>query len=224
MSPVSACRWAFAATWLLAACGGETDRDDARPAAGSGGAPSTGGGGAGGLAAGGTAAGGVGAGGAGTGGAAGAPVCGVDTQLLTLRFYNNSDQTLYLHQSCLLDFRLQSCSETCADVTMQPFCSQDCADPFAGCVVCGACLNEGLAVLPGESVDQDWQGCLFDMGMKQGCSCHIPRAAPSGTYRVLVPVFESSDAALVGMALREVELYFSVPWPTNIVEVLLVPP
>jgi hypothetical protein len=191
----------------------------------SGGAGGFGAGGAGGFGAGGVGAGGFGAGG--SGGLAGAPpVCGVDTDSVALRFWNNSSETLYLHRSCMLEFQVQRCEgDGCVAQNIETFCSMPCGTGDDGCIVCGACLDEALPLAAGESVEYTWQGCTYtSQSEPTGCACHVAHVAPAGTYRATVQVYASPEQVALRQPLHESGVWFSMPEPSGLVDIPLVPP
>lgn len=164
-------------------------------------------------------AGGSGGGAGGSGGSGGVVPehCRVPTSepgphSVTFRFLNHSDGPVYLLEECRLQFDVTACADGYAEpLTIAAFCSTPCSDSTDGCIVCGACAYQGVAVVPGTVTGAEWSGHTFTFSeTSAGCSCHETHTAPSARYRIRVPVWETAEAAASEPPARTVSVDFAI--------------
>lgn len=216
-------------TWVAVACGGNSFSEGTGGAAG---ATATGGQ----VGTGGSATGGwVGTGGTGPGGWAGEATggfgnvpsyCEVDTSLpapyaTTFKLTNTQGMPLYLYQGCWITHSIKSCADGySSDLPTQEFCMTECGTGN-GCVVCGACYAQPLLLQPGESAEITWSGQLYDVVDGPACACYNSSNAPSGIYRIDVPVFLTPEAAQAQQPSFTVITEFQLPSLGGTVDVSL---
>jgi hypothetical protein len=87
------------------------------------------------------------------------------------------------------------------------------------CVVCGACYAQPLLLAPGESTEIIWTGQLYAILNGPQCMCYNASNAPSGIYRIDVPVFLTPEAAQAQQPSFTVTQEFQLPSVNGIVEV-----
>jgi len=201
------------ATGGLGAAGGSSAGESA------GGAPAGGGaaaGGAGGRAQGGTSSGGQGSGGA-TGGSAGE--CTVlNTPAYPVRFVLQTNTTVYVKESCTLEYELTSECTGLTPLTTQVVCAADCNHAELGCSTCGACFSGARAVTPSSPQPIDWSGEVYEYGTTpSGCSCATSHIAAPGKYTFSIDAYLSSDDAMTGANAFHHHVSFTLPAPNDTV-------
>ncbi|MBI5532853.1 MAG: hypothetical protein HY898_09075 [Deltaproteobacteria bacterium] len=213
---------------LILSCGGTVNEGGGNGAsAGAAGAGGTGGsnvggsGGTGGAAGSGGVAGSAGASGmGGSGGMTGE--CKVPSSTpgpypVSFLFKNGSTSTVWLHQSCSLEFAVMSCANGYkGSVTMSGDCTSDCNEVAdgGGCMMCGQCMDEALAVNGGDQQQKDWPGLEYTFDTVQSCPCHFPHVAPAGKYRLTIPVWDQAFDPMGGSTpppSRQVIVDFQLP-------------
>lgn len=127
-----------------------------------------------------------------------------DTSLgeLTIRFRNESGQTVYLPTVCgvpTLQFGPEGGGANNHAYVYTGSCLQTCEDlQTEGQVACGACQETTIQLSPGSTWDFEWRGFLLQSsGMEAACwldgtdggSCPIELAAEAGTYRATAEGF-----------------------------------
>ena len=146
---------------------------------------------------------------------------------VTFRFNNTSGSSLYIVETCFLDYTVKSCADGyVAEVQRDSMCTELCS-ANAGCLACGACAWLGKEIPTGTSLESTWEGysyTLHDIPGMAGCQCHERHEAPAGRYRVEVDVYASAIDAETGQApLRTVPVDFELPAPNGIVDIALNP-
>jgi hypothetical protein len=141
----------------------------------------------------------------------------------TFRFTTAGTQTLYLVDSCQLEWSLFECSDGYTEaVSRSGACTVDCSETTGGCIACGACAYLAKPVTADAPVEDTWSGNYFTFGTTpEGCGCHTQHAALSQKYRATTKVYASEDDAMNGVVLREVSVDFELPAPYGHVEVPL---
>jgi len=148
---------------------------------------------------------------------------------VTIRFQNPADSPVgapvFLRRDCQLNYEVSGCADGFTEpLVLSGLCTSDCANANE-CIQCGACLEEGVEIQPGESVEVPWAGTFFTFGENAvGCTCHVEHVAPAQKYRIEVPVFASEDAALANMPDYQSTTVFDLPASSGVVEVKLYPP
>ncbi len=128
-------------------------------------------------------------------------------------------------QDCALRYDVTGCATGYAEPLVRTgVCTVPCDGP-PDCIACGACPMVAPEVLPGDSIGDGWAGLAFTFDTNaSGCQCHHESVAPAAKYRVIVPVYESAEAARdFGMPSHLAEVDFSLPAPGGLVVVELAP-
>jgi hypothetical protein len=118
---------------------------------------------------------------------------------------------------------------SCADgytssLALHADCTTDCASPETGCIACGACFEDGIAVPAHGIYDDAWSGLSFTFGTTpDGCSCHIGHDVAAGRYRISVVVYATQEAAQMSLATFATSTDFELATNGGIIEVELVP-
>lgn len=209
-------------SWILLACfplacGGKSENGPSGTGGTTGGTGGTTGGTGG-------ATGGTGGATGGTGGVT--PACEVATSqappyATKIRFTTAGSQTLYLVDSCQLEYSLYACSDGYTEtLSRSGACTIDCSDPAGGCIACGACAYLAKPVTAALPIEDDWSGIYFTYAQTpDGCSCHTGHPAPPQKYRVTADVYASEDDLQNNVVLRKVSADFELPAPSGVVEV-----
>lgn len=176
---------------------------------------------------GGSAGNGATAGSAGNAGTGGLPdECAVPSNepgpyTVTFHFVNVMPSPLFLREDCLLTWSLYSCADGYNNaVSHAADCTMSCTEPH-GCVECGACLENAIAVDAGAPHDATWTGITYTFGQNlDGCTCYNDSVAPAGKYQIRVPVYASEQDAIANNVAYEVTQAFDLS-SSQIVEVQL---
>jgi hypothetical protein len=144
----------------------------------------------------------------------------------TFRFTNPGDLPVFLRQSCYLEYRVSSCGDGYASsLALHADCTVDCAMPGNGCIACGACFEDGVAVPAHGSYDDTWSGLRYTFGTTaDGCSCHTGHAAAAGLYRISAEVYATQEDAQMSAPAFETSTDFALATDGGVIEVALVPP
>lgn len=231
--------WVSAVAAALAiGCGGKTDNaNNGTGGTGAGGSGATGGngatGGSGGSGAVGATGGNGATGGSGAvGGSGGMPnECSVPTSEpgpypVKFVFTNPTGQKIFVREDCQLNWSLYSCADGySSELAHSADCTMDCSEPSNGCIACGACMMNALEVSPTSPVQTDFSGFTYTFGQSgAGCQCHNQLVALPGKYSIKVPVYLSEQEAMSGQMAWEAWVDFTLPAPSGVVEVPLIPP
>lgn len=125
------------------------------------------------------------------------------------RFTNVGTTPVWLWQGCRLEFDITSCDDGySAPLPITADCMVECV-PGAKpqCINCGACFSDSELVPPGGFVDYDWSGVTFPVQTSTSeCNCYRRQLAPSGLYRVTIPVW-TSDPTTTSISTRPQPAY-----------------
>lgn len=127
-----------------------------------------------------------------------------------LRFTNLGTTPVWLWQGCRLEFDVTSCDDGySAPLLITADCMAECVPEVKPqCVACGACFSGSKLVVPGGFVDYDWAGATFSVERStSGCDCYRRQLAPSGLYRVTVPVWTNDPNTIDSSSIRPQPAY-----------------
>ncbi|MSP24318.1 MAG: hypothetical protein EXR75_03970 [Myxococcales bacterium] len=140
---------------------------------------------------------------------------------MTVEFVNTSMKTYFLEVGCELRYDVTACATAYSEpLVRNGFCAAPCDGP-PDCIVCARCPFGAAEVAPGAIVAEGWGGQTFTFGMNGAdCQCHIAHVAPAAKYRVVVPVFDSSEAVSNrGMPTHFAQTDFTLPAAGGVVTV-----
>lgn len=146
----------------------------------------------------------------GSGNACRVPEVGQGPFATKLRFTNMGTTPLWLWQGCRLEFDVTSCDDGhSAPLPIAAGCMAECGpEAKPPCIACGACFSGSELVPAGGFVDYDWAGVTFSVEPStSGCDCYRRQLAPSGLYRVTVPVWTSDPNTIDSSSIRPQPAY-----------------
>ncbi len=137
-------------------------------------------------------------------------------------FVFTSNTPVYVKNSCSLSYELYSCWSGTSAIAREAGCVADCNSASTGCVACadGACANAATLVGPNAPLKDHWTGMTYTYGtLPAGCSCASAAPATAGVYRLSISVYLSEQDALMGTNPYPVNIQFTLPAPSNVVNV-----
>jgi hypothetical protein len=135
--------------------------------------------------------------------------------VVTFDLRNDGISTVYLRESCLLDFKITSLGEPVREIARQGACPCDCA--VATCPVCGPCYEGPREVAVGATWMTVWAAVNVTYEPRQqGSTCERKHTLPAGSYRIDVPVYPTAQDVIDKTNARTATQTFSLPSPGDI--------
>jgi hypothetical protein len=139
---------------------------------------------------------------------------------ITLQFHNTGLSTVYVFQSCLLDFTITSLADPVHQITREGACACDCGQ--ATCPVCGPCFAGARDVAVGSMLTDTWNTVnVTTEPTAIGGSCERRTTLPDGPYRIDIAVYPTAEDAVAHTYGRTATQSFSLPVTGNLVDVQL---
>ncbi len=135
-----------------------------------------------------------------------------------LKFVLQTNTSVYVKQTCTLNYQLTSTCTGSTPLTTQASCVSECSDRTVGCIACGACFSGALEVTPIAPQEISWSGNLYEFGTApNGCACATGHAAPPGEYTVSIDAYLSADDAINETNAFHHRVDFTLPAPNDTV-------
>jgi hypothetical protein len=141
---------------------------------------------------------------------------------ISLELRNDGAQSVYLFENCILSYTITALADPVHEITRVDGCACMCGST---CAFCGACAQHPVEVAAGTAMTDNWQAVGFttetNPASAGGGVCFRAQTLPSGSYRIDVPVYTSSDDAAAGTSARTATQTFTLPAPADHVAVAL---
>jgi hypothetical protein len=149
-------------------------------------------------------------------GALAAGACGSSTlgppleaSSITFHLRNDGIATVYLFESCTIEYTITSLAEPVHQITRAGTCA--CACGQSACPVCGPCFAGPRDVAVGAMISESWSSVSVTTEPTSTGSCERATPLPSGHYRIDVPVYPTVADATARMYGRTATQSFDLP-------------
>lgn len=137
---------------------------------------------------------------------------------ITFQLHNDGIGTVYVFESCQLDFTITSLADPVHTITLSSGCACQCGQT---CPVCGPCFEGPLDLAVGGMMTEEWSTVDVTTEQTPTGSCERSTPLPDGAYRIDVPVYATRDDALARTSGRTASQTFTLPVAGNVVHVQL---
>jgi hypothetical protein len=143
---------------------------------------------------------------------------GTPPTTITFQLHNDGLSTVYVFESCQIDFTITSLADPVHQVALSGGCACECGRE---CPVCGLCFEGPLDFAVGSMRLEYWNTVNVTTETTATGSCEHRTSLPDGPYRIDVPVYSTADDATARASARTATQSFTLPVTGNIVHVQL---
>jgi hypothetical protein len=138
---------------------------------------------------------------------------------VTFQLRNDGISTVYLFESCQIDFTITSLADPVHQIALPGACACACG---IACPVCGPCYEGPLDVATGTMRTAYWSTVkVTTEPTSTGGSCERQFPLGFGPYRIDVPVYPTLADATARMTGRTASQSFELPLTTDVIDIQL---